>query len=276
MSPSTALRVLVVDDEAPARRRLERMISDLPGAELVGVAEGGRRALELAAATAPDVALLDIRMPDVDGLEVARRLPPGIAVVFTTAHSDFAVDAFEAEAVDYLLKPVRRARLEAALRRVRERRAPGAGEATLDGLGAERLARLMERLAARLDGVPSLPSTAGAPGAEGPTPVVARRGGSSYYFDPRAIDRFTAVAKYVELTWRGEAFTTEESLLALAHRLEPWGFFRVHRSELVRLAAVRAVHTGPRGAAVELDDGRRVAVGRRRLAGLRQALSGLG
>jgi two-component system response regulator AlgR len=114
------LRALIVDDEPPARARLRRLVEELPGAAVAGEAANGREALELCARLEPDVVLLDVRMPGMDGIEVARHLaaledPP--AVIFTTAYDEYAVEAFEAQAVGYLLKPVRREKLESALHR---------------------------------------------------------------------------------------------------------------------------------------------------------------
>lgn len=113
------MRVLIVDDEAPARDRLRQLISETRDHEVVGEAGNGEEALELVTCTAPDVVLLDIRMPGMDGLETARHLnqsgnPP--AVVFATAYDEYAIDAFETNAIGYVLKPVRRERLEQALR----------------------------------------------------------------------------------------------------------------------------------------------------------------
>lgn len=113
------MRILVVDDEAPARRRLVQLIEKISGAEVVGEAATGRAALKGVEEHNPDCLLLDIRMPDMDGLECARHLahldtPP--AIIFTTAYDQFAMKAFEARAVDYLLKPIRQERLEAALK----------------------------------------------------------------------------------------------------------------------------------------------------------------
>jgi two-component system response regulator AlgR len=113
------MKVLIVDDETPARQRLAAMIDELGDAEVVGEAGNGREALELTHRLTPDVILLDIRMPGMDGLETAGHLnhlenPP--AVIFTTAYSDYALRAFETHAVDYLLKPVRQDRLANALR----------------------------------------------------------------------------------------------------------------------------------------------------------------
>ena len=116
------MKILIVDDEPPARRRLLSLVQELGFGAVVGEAANGREALERVAKAPPDVLLLDIRMPGIDGLEVARHLaafdrPP--AVIFTTAYDQHALEAFEAHAVDYLLKPIRRDRLQEALERVR-------------------------------------------------------------------------------------------------------------------------------------------------------------
>lgn len=112
------MRVLIVDDEAPARRRLQALLERIDGVEVVGEAVNGRAALKEVEARNPDCLLLDIRMPDMDGLECARHLaqldtPP--AIIFTTAYDQFAIQAFEARAMDYLLKPIRGERLAAAI-----------------------------------------------------------------------------------------------------------------------------------------------------------------
>lgn len=114
------MRILIVDDEPLARRRLSSQVEDLGIGEIVGEAENGSHALDMVAACQPDVVLLDVRMPDMDGLEAARhmrRLASPPAVVFTTAYDDHALAAFETQALDYLLKPVRSERLHDALKR---------------------------------------------------------------------------------------------------------------------------------------------------------------
>jgi len=116
------MKILIVDDEKPARDRLRQLVDDLGGHEVVGEAGNGEQAIAIAAQAAPDIVLLDIRMPGVDGIETAHHLnamerPP--AVVFTTAYDEYAIDAFDARAIGYVLKPVRRERLERALEHAR-------------------------------------------------------------------------------------------------------------------------------------------------------------
>jgi two-component system, LytTR family, response regulator AlgR len=113
------MRVLIVDDEAPARERLKRLLTELEDYELSGEASNGHEALQLCQQQRPDVLLLDVRMPGLSGIDVAQHLnsleePP--AVIFTTAYDEYALDAFEAEAIGYLLKPVRKEKLARALR----------------------------------------------------------------------------------------------------------------------------------------------------------------
>ena len=113
-----SLRVLIVDDEPPARERLRSMLREIEGFDVADEAENGRRALELCDSLQPDIVLLDVRMPGIDGLEVARQLatqPEPPAVIFTTAFDEYALKAFESEAIAYLLKPIRAEKLHAAL-----------------------------------------------------------------------------------------------------------------------------------------------------------------
>ncbi|HTM58409.1 MAG TPA: response regulator, partial [Candidatus Udaeobacter sp.] len=114
------LRVVIADDEPRARQFLEKLLAEHPGVEIVGAARGGAEAIEKIGTTRPDVAFLDIHMPDLSGLEVARHLKSDAmpVVVFVTAYDQYAVEAFEVAAVDYLLKPIRRERLAETLRRV--------------------------------------------------------------------------------------------------------------------------------------------------------------
>lgn len=117
------MRVLIVDDEPLARTRLQRLLEKIEGVEICGEARSGREALLRSSTLNPDIVLLDIRMPEMDGLETAKHLsnlkhPP--AIIFTTAFSEYALSAFDANAVDYLLKPIRRERLEEAINKARK------------------------------------------------------------------------------------------------------------------------------------------------------------
>lgn len=242
------MRALIVDDEPPARRRLARLLAAVPGVELAGEAGSAAELLALLPAAGADVVFLDIRMPGLDGVALARTgvLP---AIVFTTAYADHAVDAFDVRAVDYLLKPVRAERLVAAVERVREALAARTGVAAL----AETLGKL-----------------AAAPAA--PPRITATSRGETRLFDARTITRFRAADKYTVFSADGAELETEESLVALEARLAPHGFVRTHRAELVNLGAVRALHRDAGGLTLELTDGQKVAVSRRHAALIRARL----
>lgn len=232
------MKVLVVDDEEPARRRLVRMLERLGGIEVVGEAADGEQALALVRERAPELLLLDIDMPEMDGLELAE-LPGVPLVIFTTAHAEHAVRAFEVAAVDYLLKPIARERLAEAIERARAR----VGRA----------------------GVAS-------PVADSPPRITARSGGTVHVIDASEITRFHATDKVTIFIHEGRELVLDDSLAALEERLSPHGFFRTHRSELVSLAAVKALHSEGGSTHVELRDGSRAAVGRRVVAELKRRL----
>lgn len=241
------LTVLIVDDEGIARRRLRRLLQKIPGVEVVGEAADGEAALAAIAEIQPRVVLLDIRMPGMDGLTLAERLPPGTYVVFTTAHEEYAVGAFEAAAVDYLLKPIDSDRLLEALDRVRRLEAPTDGH---------ELARLLRA----------------ATGNEEPPRVAARRGEILRLFDPREIARFHSEQGYTEFRHDGRRYLLDDSIVALAARLKSWGFLRVHRAELINLHQVKALRRVDDSTLVELADGQRAPVSRRQVKALKKAL----
>lgn len=230
------MRVLVVDDEAPARRRLVRMLGRLGGIEVVGEAADGEEALGLVRARAPQLLLLDIDMPEMDGLELAEEpgLPP---IIFTTAHAEHALRAFEVAAIDYLLKPISR----------------------------ERLAEAIERARARAS-APPVAAPAASPR------ITARSGGTVHVVDATEITRFYAEDKVTVCAHEGRELLLDESLSALEQRLAAHGFFRTHRAELVNLAAVRALHSEDGSTRAELRDGSEAAVGRRMVAELKRRL----
>lgn len=210
---SSRLRILVVDDEGPARHRLRDLLADCAdnlGLEVVGEAANGREALELVAILKPDVVLLDIRMPEVDGIEVARhlqKLAKVPAIIFTTAYDAYAIKAFEVHAVDYLLKPIRAARLEAALKRVRT--APPPQEDVLSGLSDAPRANLCAQERGRIHLIPI---------------------GEIVYLK--------AELKYVTARTQAREFLLEESLTKLEQEFAG-EFVRIHRNCLVARAAIR-------------------------------------
>lgn len=240
------MNVVIVDDEPPARRRMRRLLADVADVEVVGEASSADEALAVLAARGADVVLLDIRMPGLSGLELVARyaaLPP---VIFVTAHDEFAVRAFELDAIDYLLKPVRPERLVAALDRVRQR------------AHHPRLAATLGRLSH-------------AEGQAAPRVVVVERG-AVRLFDARAVARYWAEDKYTLFVADGAERLTLEPLVELEVRLAGHGYLRIHRSELVDVSRVRALVAAPAGQLVELDDGQRARVSRRRATELRVAL----
>ena len=240
------MRALIADDERLARNRLRRMLESL-GVEIVGDAADGEEALEQVSRRRPDVVFLDIRMPEMDGLEVARRLPEDIRVVFTTAYDEYAVEAFEAAAVDYLLKPIEHERLAIAVDKVRRlEEAPDRGD----------FERLLKRLTERAE----------------PPRVTARRGDTIRVFDPREISRFHASDRYTLFRHAGREYVLDESIVSLERRLAGLGFVKVHRSELINLGHVRALRREDDQTLAELADGQRAVVSRRHLKALKQRL----
>lgn len=200
-----SMRILIVDDEQLARRRLARLLADLPGVEVAGECEGGQEALALlrGADAEVDVVLLDIRMPGLSGLETAALLgDEGPYVIFATAYGDHAIEAFDLGAVDYLLKPIEAVRLNRALERARHRLGP-------QGSGAPGLVRL---------------------------PVATREG--IVLVDPRELSHASFDGALVTLHLAGRTLLTDQSLQDLEDRLPGATFERVHRRALVNLEKI--------------------------------------
>jgi two-component system, LytTR family, response regulator AlgR len=208
------MRVLIVDDEPPARDRLRRLSAEIAAIECVGEAANGVEALALAESTRADVVLLDIRMPGMDGIEVARHLatfeqPP--AVIFTTAFDQYALAAFDAQAVGYLLKPVRRERLESAL---------------------QKAARLTRPQLARIAAAAQLGQKRGH--------IAARLKDKVRLIPLEDIYCLIADQKYTTVHHKGGSDLIEDSLKALEEEFAT-EFVRVHRNSLVALRHLAAV-----------------------------------
>jgi two-component system response regulator AlgR len=214
------MKVLIVDDELPARERLRRLLEDSDEHTVVGEASNGRQALQLVPELQPDVILLDIRMPGLSGMETARHLhtfrePP--AVIFTTAYDEYAVEAFDARAVGYVLKPVRRERLVRALEQ------------------AERLA------------VATLQDLGRSPGlAEQRSHVCARIGNELKLIPLHDVHYFLADQKYVRVHHSKGDNLIDDSLKFLEQEFDN-RFVRIHRSALVSIAHIEALEKTPDG-----------------------------
>jgi len=248
MSQATR-RLLIVDDEAPARERLESLVGELPGWQSIGSSASGSEAIARVEKERPNVVLLDIRMPSMSGIEVARHLarlesPP--AVIFTTAYDQYALEAFDSRAVGYLLKPVRRERLESAL---------------------EHAARLSDALLSELGG--------GSPGFERRRHIAARVRDELRLIPVEDIRYFRAEQKYVSVFHSGGEDLIEESLKQLEQEFSDL-FVRTHRSVLVAIRAIDALEKDADGGYhVRLrGQGPTLAVSRRQVTDLKSRLGG--
>jgi two-component system, LytTR family, response regulator AlgR len=238
------MRILIVDDEAPARARLRAMIEELGGATVIGEAADGARAVAAASELKPDVVLLDVRMPRMDGIEVARHLallPESPGVIFATAHDEHAMQAFDAQAIAYLLKPVRREKLAAAL---------------------ERAARLTRR---QLDSVEALPRAR--------THVAVRLRDALKLLRVEDVLCFVAEQKYTTVRHTGGEDLIEDSLRTLESEFGS-RFTRIHRNALVATARLKALERDAEGQYHVIVDGlpERLAVSRRMATELRERL----
>jgi two-component system response regulator AlgR len=243
------VKILIVDDEKPARDRLSRMVGELDSHELVGEAVNGLEALGMAQSLEPDIVLLDIRMPGMDGIEAARHIakldePP--AVIFVTAFSDHALEAFETHAVDYLLKPVKQERLQTAL------------DATIRPTRAQ---------TSRSNGVLS--------GLEPRQHICARVRGSLVLVPIGNIYYFHAEQKYVTVRHTEGEVLIEDALKGLETEFGD-RFHRIHRNALVSLSRLAGMQSEDDGQCVtfrDIED--TLEVSRRHLPGVRKIIRNL-
>ena len=217
MTPAP-LRIIIVDDEAPARARLTDLLADCAAdlaLEIVGEAGTARAALDVLAATGADLMLLDIRMPEMDGIELAQhlqKLPQPPAIVFTTAYDAYAIRAFEVHAVDYLLKPIRTARLLDALKRVTSAQPPSV--ATLREMS------------------PTAPAF-----------LSAQERGRIHLIPVDEVVYLKAELKYVTVRTHEREYLIEDALARLEQEY-PDRFVRVHRNCLIARSAIRGFERG--------------------------------
>jgi two-component system LytT family response regulator len=247
--PGASRRVLVVDDEEPARRLLVEYLRAHPAWRVVAEAKNGLEALQLAKEQKPDLLLLDVQMPKLDGFEVLGLLAPEIAVIFTTAFDEYAVRAFDVHAVDYLLKPFSAERLAQALARAEKR----LGE--LRSLAAPELARAARSPGSYLER------------------LVIRDGAEILIISVPSIDYVRGQDDYVEVFHDSRSSLTQQTLQSLEASLDPSQFVRVHRSYLLNVSRVARVEPWGQGSKMAvLKDGRTVPVSRSGEARLRAVL----
>jgi two-component system response regulator AlgR len=239
-----ALKTLIVDDEPLAIERLQILCARIPGIAVTGTAAEGGSALRLIESLKPDLLLLDIQMPGMDGMALARALgecPDRPAVIFVTAHDRFALAAFDVAAVDYLLKPVEAERLERAIARIRKEIAAQPAPAS-SSLGGSRFTREFW-----------VPHRAG----------IVR-------IAARDIDLIEAERDYMRLHVGARSYLLHETITELERQLDPAEFVRLHRSTLVRRDRITGFrHNGQGAWEAEIKDGRWLRVGRTYLANAR-------
>ena len=206
------IRVLIADDEPPARRKVRRFLERDADIGTVAEAGSGQETLDALRTFRPDLLLLDVQMPDMDGFAVLERVPPprDFHVVFLTAHDHHALRAFEAEALDYLLKPVDPERFERVLERAKQQIAQRSGSA---------------------------------PPAKAARRLLVEKGGKEFFLPVEQLDWVEADRNYLSLHAGPETFLLRSTLESLARQLDPDQFARISRSELVNLDRIREMQT---------------------------------
>lgn len=255
MSDEKPLRVVIADDEPRARQFLQRLLAEHADVEVVGVARGGGDALEQITRLRPDAVFLDIQMPDLSGLEVARALRGDDApvIVFVTAHDQHAVQAFELAALDYLLKPLGRDRLAGTLQRVRHEVRLGARRSG----NAAAVQRVVGSTALRSEPLRKLP-------------VRLRR--EVRLLDLDEVPMILSRDRLVLARWDGKEFLVDYTLQELEDRLPEGQFVRVHRAALVNVACIEGYASEGGVLVLQLKDGTRVEASERRAAEVRRRL----
>ena len=233
------MRILIVDDEPLARRGLRVRLKGIAEVEIVGESASGRAAVADIERTKPDLVLLDVQMPELDGFGVIDAIGPDrmSLTIFVTAYDTHAIRAFDANALDYLLKPIDDERFRVAIERARKR------------MSESRAAR-----ARRLEG---------AIGSIGDRRIVIRDGSRVLLFDQADIDWVGADGDYVRVHAQGRSHLVRHTLAAMEARLDPERFARIHRSTIVNLSRVAEVRDrGERDREVVLKDGTKLKLGR--------------
>jgi two-component system LytT family response regulator len=239
------IRVLIVDDETLGRSRLRHLLKSETDFEIIGECADGQEALAALRGFEPDLVFLDVQMPELNGFEVLAQLTAGKlpAVIFVTAFDQFAIKAFEAQALDYLLKPFEDERFHESLERARIRLANGGS-----GDFSERLLKLVK---------------ACSPQSQWITRMAVKRDGRMVFLNVLEIDHIEAVGNYLKLHSGSETHMLRGRLSELEKRLDPDRFFRIHRSRIVNLDRVKEFQPLFKGEGIIiLKNGARLGVSR--------------
>ena len=249
-----AIQTLIADDEVLARRKLRYLLDNEPDIEVIGEGSNAAEVLDLVGATTPQLLFLDVKMPGMNGLEVVEHLSrsgdrPGPHIVFTTAYDQYALQAFEIRAIDYLLKPFTAERLQMAIQRVRE-------QIEFTELSAGRTQKSQKDK----DGYT--------------TRLVFKSRGRILFLSVTDVRWIGAEENYVRICTANENHLLRETMTAMEQRLDPRSFLRVHRSAIVNLKYVREVRTEPQGDfVVHMVDGQKVPMSRSYHARIRELLA---
>ena len=269
VSPPPRLRVLVVDDEPLGRRRVVELLALEADVEVVGIAADGSAAIDAIRTLTPDVVFLDVQMPRISGLDVVRAIGAASmpATVFVTAHDQYALNAFDSAAVDYLVKPFKDDRFEAALNRVRRRVASD---------NRERIHEQLLELLGRESGASTAPAPAVTAPANKPTylkRIAVEMPGRMRIVQVSQIEYISASGPYAELHVGSHRYVIRESMQQLEEQLDPERFVRIHRSAIVRLDLVETLlRTEGSEYHVQLKTGVTLRVSRSRREQLEQVL----
>jgi two-component system LytT family response regulator len=245
------MRTLIVDDEAPARERLRRLLAEIEEVELVGEAEDGPQAVEMIEQLSPDLVLLDIQMPGLSGFEVVEALSAPPPVIFVTAYDEYAIRAFDVHALDYLLKPFSRSRLIRAIRRAQE---TAAGKPDL----TRQLRSVLESLSGQ---------------GRYLTRLAVRDRDRIRVLDVQEVDWIGVQDEQVVVHAGEQSFAIRRTMAELEAQLDPAGFFRAHRSAIVNLDRVQEIIPWFKGShKLRLTAGAEVDLSRAQARALREIL----
>jgi two-component system, LytTR family, response regulator len=220
-----AIRTVIADDEHLSRQKLGLLLRSEPGVEVIAECQSGEQTIDAVHEHRPDLLLIDIQMPDMDGFDVLRKIASEEmpVVVFTTAYNQFAIKAFDAHALDYLLKPFEQARLHQAIERTRAE--------LLKSHDFDLTSRILSLLASQ--GKPQMDSK------PADDRMIIRAGGKVVFLDTKEIDWIEAAANYVKVNAGKDSYLLREGIGSIAERLDPDRFVRIHRSVIVNARKIK-------------------------------------